>query len=172
MDARDLLPAPFQTGAGTPDGENSMVPVVSHAAALFEPFIRPSAVQTMLHLPAGLLQSVRSRPSNPRRAWQRFVAVRISASDALPMEPLVLPEAITLIDRHYNSLLPYRPNRPNLYAVRQGSHLALRYLDFVSNRLVLRPHAIAFPVDLFEVEPGESPSDLIAGRIALILNEP
>jgi transcriptional regulator with XRE-family HTH domain len=172
MDARDLLPAPFQTGAGTPDGENRMVPVVSHAAALFEPFIRPSAVQTMLHLPAGLLQSVRSRPSNPRRAWQRFVAVRISASDALPMEPLVLPEAITLIDRHYNSLLPYRPNRPNLYAVRQGSHLALRYLDFVSNRLVLRPHAIAFPVDLFEVEPGESPSDLIAGRIALILNEP
>jgi transcriptional regulator with XRE-family HTH domain len=172
MDARDLLPAPFQTGAGTPDGENSMVPVVSHAAALFEPFIRPSAVQTMLHLPAGLLQSVRSRPSNPRRAWHRFVAVRISASDALPMEPLVLPEAITLIDRHYNSLLPYRPNRPNLYAVRQGSHLALRYLDFVSNRLVLRPHAIAFPVDLFEVEPGESPSDLIAGRIALILNEP
>ena len=172
MDAGDLLPAAFQTGAGTPDGENSMVPVVSHAAAIFEPFIRPAAVQTMLHLPAGLLQSIRTRASNPRRAWQRFVAVRISASDALPMEPLVLPEAITLIDRHYNSLLPYRPNRPNLYAVRQGSHLALRYVDFVSNRLVLRPHAIAFPVDLIEVEPGESPSDLIAGRIALILNEP
>jgi transcriptional regulator with XRE-family HTH domain len=172
IDAGDLLPAADQTGAGTPDGENSMVPVVSHATALFEPFIRPAAVQTMLHLPAGLLQSIRTRVSNPHRAWQRFVAVRISAADALPMEPLVLPEAITLIDRHYNSLLPYRPNRPNLYAVRQGSHLALRYVDFVSNRLVLRPHSIAFPVDLIEVDPGESPSDLIAGRIALILNEP
>jgi hypothetical protein len=83
-----------------------------------------------------------------------------------------LPEAITLIDRHYTSLLPCRPNRPNLYAVRHGSHLALRYLDFVANRLVLRPHAIAFPVDLIEPDPGESPSDLIAGRIVLILNEP
>jgi hypothetical protein len=146
--------------------------VVSHAAALTEPFIRPSAVQTILHLPAGLLQPIRARASNSRQAWQRFVAVRIPAADALHMEPLVLPEAITLIDRHYTSLLPYRPHRPNLYAVRHGAHLALRYVDFVSNRLVLRPHTIAFPVDLIEIDPGESPNDLIAGRIVLILNEP
>jgi hypothetical protein len=144
---------------------------VSHAAALFEPFIRPSAVQAMLHLPAGVLQTVRTRVSNTRRAWQRFVAVRIPAADALPMEPLVLPEAIALLDRHYTSLTPYRPNRPNLYAVRHGAHLTLRYVDFLSNRLVLRPHNIAFPVDLIEVDPNESPGDLLAGRIALILNE-
>lgn len=55
--------------------------------------------------------------------------------------------------------------------VRHGSHLALRYVDFIARRLVLRPHNIAFPVDLVEVDPSESPSDLIAGRIALILNE-
>jgi hypothetical protein len=48
----------------------------------------------------------------------------------------------------------------------------LRYVDFLSNRLVLRPHNIAFPVDLIEVDPGEAPSDLIMGRICLILNEP
>ena len=99
----------------------------------------------MLHLPAGLLQSIRARVSNPRRAWQRFVAVRIPAADALPMEPLVLPEAIALIDRHYNSLMPYRPNRPNLYAVRHGAHLTLRYVDFVASRLVLRPAQHRFP---------------------------
>jgi hypothetical protein len=125
----------------------------------------------MLHLPAGVFQSIRARVTNPRRAWQRFVAVRIPAADALPMEPLVLPEAIALLDRHYNSLMPYRPNRPNLYAVRHGAHLTLRYVDFLSNRLVLRPHNIAFPVELIEVDPSESPSDLMAGRIALILNE-
>jgi hypothetical protein len=45
-------------------------------------------------------------------------------------------------------------------------------VDFVSNRLMLRPHKIDFPVELMEVGPGESPNDLIAGRIALILNEP
>jgi hypothetical protein len=125
----------------------------------------------MLYLPAGLLQSIRTRVTNQRRAWQRFVAVRISGADTMAMEPLVLPEAITLIDRHYNSLMPYRPNRPNLYAVRHGSHLSLRYVDYVAGRLVLRPHNIAFPVDLIEVDSSESPSDLIAGRIALIMNE-
>ena len=52
------------------------------------------------------------------------------------------------------------------------SHLMLRYVEFVANRLVLRPHNIAFPVDLIEVELGEPPSALIVGRIALILNEP
>jgi hypothetical protein len=172
MAAGDLLPVAYQREALTEEGESSAVPLISHSVALYEPYIRPSAVQAMLHLPAGLLQSIRARVSNLRRAWQRFVAVRIAAADALPMEPLVLPEAITLIDRHYNSLMPYRPNRPNLYAVRHGSHLTLRYVDFVANRLVLRPHNIAFPVDLLVVNPGEPPSELIVGRIALILNEP
>jgi transcriptional regulator with XRE-family HTH domain len=172
LTAADLLPAMHQAAALPADGESSMIPVVSHAAALFEPYIRPSAVQSMLHLPAGVLQTIRTRVSNHRRAWQRFVAVRIPAADALPMEPLLLPDAIALIDRHYNSLMPYRPDRPNLYAIRHGSHLTLRYVDFLSNRLVLRPHNIAFPVDLIEVDPGKSPGDLIAGRIALILNEP
>jgi hypothetical protein len=87
------------------------------------------------------------------------------------MEPLVLPDAIALIDRHYNSLLPYRSNRPNLYAVRQGAHLTLRYVEFLSGRLVLRPYNIAFPVELIEPDPNESPNNLLVGRIVLILNE-
>ena len=89
-----------------------------------------------------------------------------------PSARAFLPDAIVLLDRHYNSLMPYRPNRPNVYAVRHGSHLMLRYVEFLSNRLVLRPHNMAFPVDLIEVDPSESPGDLLAGRIALILNEP
>ena len=168
----DLLPA-FHGAGVLPEGdENSAIPIVSHAAALFEPYIRPSAVQSMLHLPAGVLQSIRTRVSIPRRAWQRFVAVRIQAADALAMEPLVLPEAIALIDRHYNSLTTYRPNRPNVYAVRHGAHLTVRYADFLAGRLVLRPHNIAFPVELIEVEEDQSPGELLAGRVALIFNEP
>ena len=87
------------------------------------------------------------------------------------MDPLLLPEAIVLIDRHYNSLRPYRPNRQNLYAVREGSHLALRYVEFLSRRLVLRPHNNAFPVHLVEVDPEQSPNEFLVGRVALILNE-
>jgi hypothetical protein len=171
LTAADLLPVMQLAGSFPVDGDESNVPIVSHAAALFEPYIRPSALQAMLHLPAGLLPSIRAKASSARRAWQRFVAVRVAAADALAMEPLVLPEAIVLLDRHYASLTPYRLNRPNLYAVKHGSHLTLRYADFMSNRLVLRPHNTAFQVDLIEIDPGTSPSDLIAGRVAHILNE-
>jgi hypothetical protein len=37
---------------------------------------------------------------------------------------------------------------------------------------VLRPHNSAFQVDLVGLGPSESPGDLLAGRIALIINEP
>lgn len=171
MTAADLLPVKYTHGDWSGDDENGRIPLVSHASALFEPFIRPNSIRTMLHFPAALLGTARTRSPNSRKTWQRFVAISIPAADASPMEPLVLADAIVLIDRHYNSLTPYRLNRPNLYAVRYGGHLALRYLDFLLNRLVLRPYNLAFPVELIEVPPGETPGDLIAGRIVLILNE-
>ena len=152
-------------------GEGDSVPVVSQQTALFEPIVRAGAVQMELELPKGVLEGMRERTSASRRAWQRFVAIRVAAADAVPMEPLLMSEALVLLDRHYNSLVPYRMSRPNLYAVRLGSHLTIRYVDFISNRLVLRPHNISSPVELIEVEAGESPGDLIAGRVALILNE-
>ncbi len=172
MSAADLLSAHARHAGGPgEEDEDGAVPVVSHATALYEPHIRPSAVQSLLHLPAQVLRTARARASAPRRAWQRFVAVIIPAPDHQPMEPLVLPNAVVLLDRHYNSLAPYRPNRPNLYAVRHEAGLKLRYVDFQLNRLVLRPHSIAFPVELIEVGVSETPNELLAGRVALILNE-
>lgn len=171
LTASDLLPAARQESELPGQGETHSVPLVSHATALFEPYVRSSAVLSMLHMPAGVFVSARARVSSSRRNWQRFVAVRIPAHEALAMDPLVLPDAIALLDRHYNSLMHYRPNRPNVYAVRSSSHLVLRYADFLANRLVLRPHSIAFPVELIEVGPGELPTDLIVGRVVLILNE-
>jgi hypothetical protein len=167
----DLLPAVHQASLWPTGVDDSAVPVVSHYTALFEPVMRPTAVQSVLHLPAAALQSVRARPSSARRAWQRFVAVRIPSSDAAPMEPLVLSDAIALIDRHYNSFLPYRAGRANLYAVRNGSHLTMRYVEFHSSHLILRPHNIAYPVELIDVDPDEPPNELLLGRVALILNE-
>ena len=134
LTAADLVPVVYRPGdaSGDPE-EGSSVPIVSHSAALFEPYIHPSAVQSMLHLPSEVLKSIHTRVMNPRRAWQRFVAVRVAAVDALAMEPLVMPDALVLIDRHYNLLAQYRTNRPNLYAVRHGTHLTVRYLDFILN---------------------------------------
>ena len=171
MTAGDLLPVIRQQGDGIADRDSSSVPIVSHAGALFDPYIRPSAVQSLLQIPSAVLQSFQPRSSNPRRAWQRFVAVRIPSAEALAMDPLVMPDSIALIDRHYIALQPYRPNRSNVYAVRHGAHLTFRYVDQQSNRLVLRPHNLAFPVELIATAPGESLGDLLVGRVALILNE-
>ena len=167
----DLLPSAQQLEPDLRGNGVCAVPVVSHAVALFEPVIRPSAIQSLLYLPTVTFESVHSRASGNRRAWERFVAVRVPSDDAPPMDPLLMPEAIALIDRHYNSLLPYRPDRANLYAVRQGSHMTFRYVDFLASRLVLRPHNFAFPVALIDVDPEESPYEMLVGRIALILNE-
>ncbi len=171
LTAGDLLPVIYDRADMFISEGHGAVPLVSHTAALFEPFIRPSSVRAMLQLPPGLLGRTVSRPSASRRAWQRFVAVSIPAMDASPMDPLVLPDAIVVLDRHYNSLMQYRPGRANVYAVKYGGRLVLRYVDFVLSRLVLRPQNLGFPVELLEVPPGETPGDLIAGRIVLILNE-
>jgi len=167
----DLIPALRQSSLWPEMEDGGTVPVVSHHAALFEPVIRPSAVQFVLHLPTNALETVQAHASNSRRIWERFVAVRIQASDAAPMEPLVLPDAIALIDRHFNALIPYRPNRPNLYAVRHLSHLMLRYVELRAGHLLLRPHNLDSPVEMVEIAPGESPYDPLVGRVALILNE-
>lgn len=167
--ARDLLPAGGRESGGADDLLN--VPLVSQATAMFEPFVRPGAVRKLLSVPAGLLEQTRARTSPSRHLWLRFVAVQIPAADALAMDPVVLPEALVLLDRHYNSLHQYRPSRPNLYAVRHGAQLKLRYAEFQAGRLVLRPHNRATPVELIDPQPGEAPGDLITGRVVMVMNE-
>lgn len=169
--AADLLTASTKLEFLPIDEETSSIPVVSHATALFEPIVQPSAAHQLLHLPADDLRNVRTRSSQARRAWQRFVAVRVSDADAQAMNPLIQPSALAVIDRHYTSLAPYTPDRLNLYAVRKGAHLTLRYAEFSSNRLVLRPHNLAAPLDLLEIEPDTTPNDLLAGRVILLLNQ-
>lgn len=168
----DLLPATHPRAAPVFSEEGNSVPIVSHASAIFEPFVRAAAAQAMLHVPAGVLESARNRTSSARRASQRFVAVRAQPADALPMEPLILADAIVLLDRHYTSFSPYRSNRPSLLAVRHGAHLTLRYVELFANRLILRPHNIAFPLESIEPDPGQHPQDLLVGRVVLIVNEP
>lgn len=171
MTAADLIPAAARDRE--PGGaEGGSISLVSHAVALFEPHVRPGSVQATIEMPKGVLRRAPVRMSTPRRKWERFVAVRIDSADAPAMEPLILPGAIVLVDRHYNSLTPLRAGRPNLYAVRHGAHLRLRYVEFVANRLVLRPHNLAYPVELVELGGDETPNEMIAGRVALILNEP
>lgn len=169
MSAEDLVPIHSRRLDLGELANEGAVPLVSHATALFEPHIRPSLVLRMVYVSPEFLTSTRFRHVIPQKPWDRFVACSVTADDALPMDPVIVPDAIVLLDRHYKSMAPFRPERLNLYAVRNGNHLLLRYVDIVANRLVLRPHNLAFRVELLEIPPGDTLGDWIAGRIALVI---
>jgi transcriptional regulator with XRE-family HTH domain len=164
----DLLPASLYLNEAEQAG---LVPVVSHETAMHTPIIRPGSVRRILHLPEELLRDARSRSGPERKAWLRFVAIHVGPAGAAAMSPLLQPDALVVLDRHYNSLIRYRPERPNLYAVRHDAHLIVRYADFRSSRLVLRPHNLQFPVELVEMAGDHAPGDFIVGRVIAALDQ-
>jgi len=87
------------------------------------------------------------------------------------MEPMLAPGTIAVLDRHYNSLAPYRSHQPTLYAVRCGAALLLRFVDFDEGRLILRPYSRAFPVQLIAMEAERVPGDYIVGRVCMVISE-
>jgi Cro/C1-type HTH DNA-binding domain len=168
-----ILPLEITAAAApsAPSDPTEIVPVVSASAAMDDPRISSSAIIETIHVSASRLHDNRSRPSTMHAHWQRFVAIRADAQEAAAMEPLVPAGAITVLDRHYNSLAPYRAHQPTMYAVRAGAALALRFLDFNEGHLILRPYSRDFPVHLLPLASHESPGDYIVGRVCLVFSE-
>ncbi|HWZ51203.1 MAG TPA: hypothetical protein VNW54_07045 [Granulicella sp.] len=99
------------------------------------------------------------------------MAIRSDAQQAAGMEPVLAPGTIAVIDRHYNSLAPYRAHQPTLYAVRSGNVLLLRYVDFDQNHLILRPASTACSTQRMPLGPSETPADYLVGRVCLLFYE-
>jgi hypothetical protein len=148
-----------------------IVPIVSQIVAMSSPIIAPRAVLGSVQVPSGWLVSFPARRAVSRRSWERFVAVRVSAAQALPMDPVLRIGSIVVLDRHYNSLAAWRPPNPNLYGVRAGTQILFRHVVFESNRLVLRPRALEYPIEVIELAPEDSPADLLVGRVCLCISE-
>jgi transcriptional regulator with XRE-family HTH domain len=154
-----------------PSEPTQTIPVVSPSAAMDDARISPSAVIETLHVSASRLYDNRARPSAKHAHWERFLAIRADAQQSAAMDPLLAPGAIAVLDRHYNSLAPYRAHQPTLYAVRCGAALLLRFVDFDEGRLILRPYSRDFPVQLIPLATHETPADYIVGRVCLIFSE-
>ncbi len=161
-------------------GQGETIPVVSPSAAMDHPRIAPSAVLETLQVSASRLydhradrsnRANRTHPASRLAHWQRFVAIRADAQQSASMAPIIAPGAIAVLDRHYTSLAPYRGHQPNLYAARCGAALLLRFVDFDEGRLMLRPWAREFPVQLIPLAAHETPSDYIVGRVCLLFSE-
>ncbi|MBS1821378.1 MAG: helix-turn-helix transcriptional regulator [Acidobacteria bacterium] len=147
------------------------IPIVSPSAAMDDSEIAGAAVIETVPVVAARLRENRAKPAPRRTQWERFVAVRVDAQQAAAMAPVLATGALAVIDRHWNSLAPYRANQPNIYAVRSGSMLLLRYVDFDERHLILRPFLREFPVQLIGLREGESPADYVVGRVCLVVAE-
>jgi len=171
MQVDDLLPQKRSLQLDREAEDTIVVPLVSHSVATSEPYMRASVVERMLSFPGASLAELEPRCPNPRRQWERFVAIQANAEDARGMEPVLLPGAVVLLDRHYTSFKPFREGRPNLYAARIGSQLLIRYAQYQADRVVLRPYRAQAEAHVVEVAVGETASDLLVGRVIRGVND-
>jgi transcriptional regulator with XRE-family HTH domain len=146
------------------------VPLVNHAVAIFDPYIRASSTLAMAPFSGDTVKGLEERCSSARRQWDRFVVVRIGAEDARAMEPVLQAEALVLLDRHYTSFHPYQEGETNLYGARVESRLLVRYAQFQGERVVLRAYQARVKAEVLEPDPGETANDLLVGRVVLVVN--
>jgi peptidase S24-like protein len=139
--------------------------LVEGAVAATESLIMSMNVKDILKFKKTFLRSLRPAIQSARGRWERFVLIKIDAREGMSMYPRLLPGATVLIDRHYNSLKPYRKGESNMYAVNKGRVCTVKYVEVTGDQLVLRPHNQAYPVDVLAMEAGMKPTDYLIGRV-------
>ena len=151
------------------DFENVLLAEGTIAAG--EPLVTSEKVKDILKFKKSFLKRLRPAAESSRDGWHRFVLVKVDAHDGMSMYPRLLPGATVLIDRHYNSLEPYRKSEPNMYAVRKDGGATVKYVELAGRNLVLRPHNQSYPVSIVPIEDGKTFADYIVGRICHVAIE-
>ena len=142
--------------------------LVEGAIAASEPLIMEMNVKDMLKFKKAFLRGLRAETEGSREDWERFVLIRVDAREGMSMYPRLLPGATVLIDRHYNSMKPYRKAEPNMYAVNKNGSCTVKYVELAGEQLVLRPHNQAYPVEVLPIEEGARAADYLIGRICYV----
>lgn len=147
------------------EDEFDNVLLVEGTVAAGEPLITQENVKEILKFKKNFLRKLRAEMESPRDDWHRFVLVKVDAREGMSMYPRLLPDAMVLIDRHYNSLKPYRKNERNMYAVRKDDGCTIKYVEEAEGHLVLRPENPTYPVDVLAIEEGKTHADYVVGRV-------
>jgi hypothetical protein len=139
--------------------------VASAPTAATQPLITAAHVKEILKFKKTFLRRLRTSPVGDRSAWQRFVVIKLDAKQAAYMRPRLTAGATLLLDRHYNSLTPYRKGELNLYAVLENGTCAVGYVEVAGNQLILRPHNQSSPLEAVTIEEGKTAADYLVGRV-------
>ncbi len=150
------------------EGDFENVVLVDASVAATRPLLISDDVRGMLKFKKAFLHGLRPDMQGRRSSWQRFVLIRVDARLGMAMYPRLLPGAVLLIDRHYNSLAPYRRTERNMYLVAMKKDCTVRYVEDAPKHLILRPENAAYPVELVGIEAGKSAADYIVGRVCSV----
>jgi Peptidase S24-like len=165
----DLLdPGEINQRASIPppgDDEFENVLVVEGAIAVRAARIMNMNVTEIVKFKKNFLRKLRPEMEGDRQEWERFVLVRVDAREGMSMYPRLLPGASVLLDRHYNSLKPYRRNESNMYAVNRNGACTIKYVERVGRNLVLRPQNHVYPVEIVAMEKHQTSADYLIGRV-------
>jgi hypothetical protein len=144
------------------------IAVADSAIAASEAVIMSMHVKDILKFKKSFLKHLKPESEGDRSAWERFVAIKADPQEGMRMYPHTMPGATLLLDRHYNSLAPYRKTETNIYAVRKDGSCKISYVETIGSQLILRPHNSDHPIDLITLGSGEKPGDHIVGRVCHI----
>jgi len=150
------------------DDEFQNVLRVDGTVAANEAIIMNMNVKDILKFKKSFLRNLRAATEGKREDWERFVLIRVDGREGMSMYPRLLPGAIVLLDRHYNSLTPYRKGESNMYAVRKDHTCVVTYVEMAGQQLVLRPHNQAYPIEVLTVEADKKPEDYLIGRVCYV----
>src|SRR5579863_4861551 len=150
------------------EDEFENVLLVSGAIAATAPLIMNMNVKEILKFKKGFLNGLRSEMESQRGDWERFVVLGVDGHEGMSMYPRLLPGATVLVDRHYNSLKPYRKGESNMYAVNKDGTSTVKYVELAGNNLVLRPHNQAYPVEIMPIEADKNAGNYLVGRVCYV----
>jgi len=145
------------------DFEN--IRLVDGPIAAMQPLVMTMNVKEHLKFKKSFLRHLRPEAERGRENWERFVLVKLDGREGMSMYPRLLPGATVLIDRHYNSLKPYRKGEFNMYAVQKDGTCTVKYVEVAGNHLILRPHNQAYPIEVMTIDDDKDATDYIVGRI-------
>ncbi len=144
--------------------------VAEPTIAATHPLIISMDVKEILKFKKSFLKRLRPEieGSGNREQWERFVVIKANPTEGMSMYPRLMPGATLLIDRHYNSLKPYRRGENNMYAVLKDGSCTVSYVETANRNLILRPQNQAYPVEIIAMDEGKTVSDYLVGRISYV----
>jgi Peptidase S24-like len=148
------------------EGDFENVRLTDGAIAATEPLISSMNVKDIFKFKKTFLKKLKAEiEGNERKDWERFILIKVDGEEGMNMYPRLLPGSMLLLDRHYNSLKPYRKGEFNMYAVLKDGNCVVKYVEVAGNHLILRPHNQEAPIEVIAMEDGMKAPDYLVGRV-------